>query len=99
MKINLLDVPKDYEGKDIVDSKKKTLTYRDIFSTALNSQLANEIMGAEEKAKIFQLSLKLYKDNEVDLTLDEKVLIKTRASKIWNPLVYGRICEILEEVN
>lgn len=98
MRINVLNVVKDYEGKDITEGPKKTpVTYRAIFSGALNSMEEREIIPAEQKAQIFALSLKLFKSKEVDLTVEERTLIKERTAKFYTPLVYGRVSEALEE--
>jgi hypothetical protein len=49
------------------------------------------------EAKFFQLSVKLYKDKEIDLTVDEAALIKERVRVTYGPLVYGRVCELLDK--
>lgn len=112
MRINVLNGIKDYEGtylKDrkvdsdggaIVEDGKVVLekqTIRSILITALNSAAQGEVLVAEDKAKIFALSSKLYGSKVVDLTLDEMVFIKDRVAKIFNsPLIYGRIQELFE---
>ena len=100
MKITTNQVLKDYEGKDIIEEsakgEKRTITIRDVFSVALNTQTKDEVITAEEKAKVFQISTKLYTGNEVDLTVDQLSLIKERVGKIYNPLVYGRVCELID---
>lgn len=103
MRIDTRQTLKDYEGNDIKETKVKNgvseetpLTIRDVISIALNSQFRDEVFTAEKKAQIFQLSLKIYKDNEVNLTAEEIVLIKEQVGKIYNPLVYGRVSEIID---
>ncbi len=96
MRIKVLETIKNYEGKDVLEGDKP-VTFRAIFSGALNSMEEREVIPAEQKAKIFQLSLKLFKGNEVDLTVEERTLIKERTAKFYTPLVSGRVSDILEE--
>ena|SRR6185436_12502090 len=95
MRINTTQVLKNYEGKEILEDDKP-ITLRDVFSIGLNSQLPDEKMTADQKAKIFQITTKLYTNNEVDLTVDQLALIKEQVGKVYNPLVYGRVCEIID---
>ena len=97
MRIKLNQTIKGYDNKELLDQDNKPSVLRDVFAIAINSQTRDEILTAEQKAKIYQLSVKLYSDNEVELTLDDRAFIKERAGKIWTPLIYGRICEILED--
>lgn len=87
---------KDYDGKDLVEGKTK-VTYRAVINAILNRAVQGEILTAEKQAKSFQITLKLFKDKEVDLTLDDRAFIKERLSNLNSPLLYGRISEILEE--
>jgi hypothetical protein len=72
---------------------------RNYLAVALNNaaQSENEIFTPEQKAKIYELTTKLYKRKEVDLTLDDRSFLKERVGKVYGPLIYGRICDILEE--
>jgi hypothetical protein len=69
--------------------------------TALNNKARTETdpTGAEESAKRYQLSTKLFAKNEVDVTLSERTLLLERIGALYGdvPLIYGRICDILEE--
>lgn len=96
MKLDINQKIKNYEGKDIVDESKKPLSLKTIFVTALNSQLKTEILTAENKSKIYQLSLKIYQSKEPDFTVDDLAFIKERVGKFYNPLVYGRVCDIID---
>jgi hypothetical protein len=93
----ILDYPKDGDPKP-VESPDGPLTFREVFNQALNSFTPNETIPAEKKSKMFQITLKLYAGNDVDLTVDEASLIKERVDVIYNsPLVYGRVCELLDK--
>lgn len=96
MKVNLLQLILDYEGKPVKDENGKEIELRAILSTALNSQLRDEILTAEDKNKIFQLSVKLWKDDEADFTVDDLAFMKERVGKIHTPLAFGRVAEIFE---
>jgi hypothetical protein len=76
-------------------------TLRSYLVTALNnkSRAETEPAGTEEAAKRYQLSTKLFAKNEVELTLTERTLLLERIGVLYGdvPLVYGRICDILEE--
>jgi hypothetical protein len=80
---------------------KEPETLRSYLVLALNNKARTETepLGAEEAAKRYQLSTKLYAKNEVDLTLNERTLLIERIGALYGdvPLVYGRICDILEE--
>jgi hypothetical protein len=76
-------------------------TLRSYLVTALNNKARTETdaTGVEEAARRYQLSTKLYAKNEVDVTLAERTLLLERIGALYGdvPLVYGRICDILEE--
>ena len=104
MRILVTESLKNYKGISVKQTNllgeelKDDLTYRDVFATALNGYARDEQPVAEVKAKAFQLSTKLYEKKEVDLTLDERALIKERVNKIYaSPLICGRVAELLEE--
>jgi hypothetical protein len=71
---------------------------RNYLALALNNtaQGENEVFTPEQKAKIYGLTTKLYSKKEVDLTLDDRAFLKERVGKVYGPLIYGRICEVLE---
>jgi hypothetical protein len=71
---------------------------RNYLALALNNtaQGENEVFTPEQKAKIYALTTKLYSKKEVDLTLDDRAFIKDRVGKLYGPLIYGRICDVLE---
>lgn len=100
MKINVKEVIKDYEEKDIFETGpegKKSITIRIVIVNSLNSIIPQEAMSADDKSKVFQLSMKMYTEDNPDFTVDELSFIKTRVGKIYNPLVYGRICQIFDK--
>jgi hypothetical protein len=76
-------------------------TLRSYLVIALNNKAQNEAeaTGAEELAKRYQLSTKLYAKNEVDLTHTECTLLEARVAGVFahSPLLVGRITDVLNE--
>jgi hypothetical protein len=76
-------------------------TLRSYLVISLNNkaQTETEPIGAEDAAKRYQLSTKLYAKNEVELTSKEVVLLLDRVGIIFvdSPLIRGRISDVLEE--
>lgn len=93
------------DGKPVTTDKEFTI--RDAFENAINSLKTDpttkqpELLTTEVRNKIYQINLKLYALNsshEADLSVTELAFIKDRADIGYanNPLVYGRICEVIE---
>lgn len=111
MRVNMNQSVLDYEGKPImvnktnpdgsavVDDNRRPVmvpeVLRTYLSTALNSSTPGETLTAEDKAKIYMLTSKLYAKTEVDLTDHDRGFIRERVGRVYGPLVYGRICEAL----
>lgn len=117
MRINVKQPILDYEGKPLKVNKMDesgsvvfdenrhpvmiSETARNYMAAALNNSIREEVFTAEQKAQAYQLTRKLYARNEVDLTPNERYLIKERIEKhTYPPLICGRIIDILfpEEV-
>ena len=63
----------------------------------LKANTETEPIGAEEAAKRYQLTTKLYAKNELDLTIAECALLQARIAAIYDsPLIVGRIGDMLE---
>jgi len=108
MKINLKQVLKDYEDKSLkmikAGKKDKDLTVRDALNSVINgvelgARGAPVPLTADLKGRIYHLSVKLWlAKKELQLSVESAAFIKDRAGKVANinPLVYGRICDLLE---
>ena len=108
MKINIKETLKDYRGKDlkIRDEKNKlvAITVRDALNLIINGAELNANgqampLTAEAKGRIYQLSIKLWgAKEEMKLSVESAAFIKERAGKVANisPLIYGRVCDLLE---
>lgn len=71
-------------------------TLRTYLVTALNNKANSETepLGAEEAAKRYQRSTKLYAKNEVDLTHAECTLLQERINAVYeSPLIQGRVAD------
>jgi len=82
-----------------ITGRFRSQTLRSYLVLALNnkSRTETEPIGAEEAAKRYQLSTKLYAKNEVELSSKEIVLLQDRIAAIYDsPLVVGRIGDMLE---
>ncbi len=91
------------DGSPVLDENHRQVqepeTLRGYLVFALNNKarIETEPLGAEEAAKRYQLSTKLYAKSEVDLTHAECALLLERIAAIYDsPLIVGRIGDILE---
>jgi len=107
MKVNVLQPLKDYQGKPLMEdsgeldkNKKpimKSILMRSIILSALNyTPKDGKQDSAEEKMATYQLSLKIWTSNEIDLTSEQISKIKANLAIMFAPLVAGQACMILE---
>lgn len=99
MKVNVLDTIKNYDGSDLVNSEGKAVTLRDVISQACNTVLPSEDLQAEEKTKLFQISMAVHNGEVVNLPVEQVATIKERIGRVYTPLVYGRASELLDGSN
>lgn len=82
------------EGKPFKDEKKE-LTYGDMFISLLSAPKEKD----EKKMDKYKLAIKCVAD-EADLDIDERKLLKDLAKDAFlSPVIYGRIHDLLEEVD
>lgn len=100
MRIKLKTPILDYEGKEIPakDDPTQSITYFDVFLNALNMGPQGEILTPEIKNKIYQISKKMYSSNEPHFTPEQLTIIKERVGKAYTPMVYGRVCDLIDGV-
>lgn len=98
MKINLKSIILDYEDKPLIEAgTNESLEYFDVFVKGLNANIHGEMLTAEKKNEIYQITKKLYANpKEVKLTVEQLALIKERVGKAYNPIVYGRVCDLID---
>lgn len=97
MKIDLSGNVLDLAGNPLIGDGKESLKLSAVAINALLAPPANRESQptGEQSLKRFTLAKKI-QQNEQEYTVDEAALIKQCASKIWAPLVYGRLCEAIE---
>jgi hypothetical protein len=109
MKLDMRTQIRDYEGnvvkfkEDPNDDKEelKVLDYRRAFSISLNTPSVKEDgqpeqLSAEQKARVYALSSRIFSKPKPNFSLEDLQFIKERAGKVCTPLLYGRICEIID---
>lgn len=100
MKIKINASVLDYEGKEIMAPGKegeKALTFFDVFINSLNGQTPNDApLTAEKKNQIYQISKKIYSSSEPNFTPEQLTVIKERVGKSYAPMVYGKVCEVID---
>ena len=107
MKLDVSQVLKGYDGKPIKKAgvseqglqvvTKEVLTLKDVISNALNAADDNKASSAEDKLKSFNISLATWSNKELDLPVEDVAFIKAKVLKIYNPLICGRVAEILDK--
>jgi len=103
MKIKVTSPVLNYDGKPITerDSEEKVVnvTWRSVISFALNAKAEKEsVISSEEKSQLYQLTNKIYAQNEPDLGATERAKIIEKINKIYDsPLICGRAKELLED--
>lgn len=96
MKINVLQPLNDYEGSPLMENKKPVLL-RSVIISALNyTQKDGKQPTADEKMELYQLSVKVWTMDEVELSAEQIAKIKTNTAEMFAPLVAGQACLILE---
>lgn len=93
MKLNVEQVIKDYEGNDLMEGKK-IVTIKHVIVTALNNMSEN--MSVDDKIRAFNISVRVTLGGEVELSLDDRKLIKDKMGKIYAPVIIGRVIPLLE---
>lgn len=100
MRIHVKQVITGYDGTPLQQPNNsgapEDYTIREAIVVALNNILPNEVLLAEDKARIFSITTKVYSKSEPDLTVDELAFIKDRAGKILMPVAYGRLLEMID---
>lgn len=97
MKVDVSKILKDYTGEPVKDQNGNPLTLKDVIGVALNNIGANDNPTPEEKAKMFELSVKLYSNNVIEVDAPDITLMNQQVAKLYNPLVMGRVMEALNQ--
>lgn len=85
------------EPKPLMYSPNTPLTFRKALSLCLNNWQANEALPTpEQKVMSFELSVRIARDDLVDLNIDELKYVKDRSAGYHTPLLDGRIRALLD---
>lgn len=97
MRLNHAATPLNYKGEPM-RSPDGDITFRDLVFGAINAEVQGFSPSPDEKARIFDISQRLYRDDddEIILTVEEAAFIKKYAGMGLSPLGYGRVCEWIE---
>lgn len=96
-----LDTPiLDIEGNPVRDGEEELTVRKCLVGSLLNSPDQHQVDGAE-KHKRFVLALRVqnHKDESINLTAEQIVLLKKVAGHSFSPLLVGRLYEVLEPDN
>ena len=96
MKVNVTKVIKDFNGNAIKDGEADVIA-RPLLVNALTllGQDDKELSG-DDRFKRYKLAIKITDNDEVDLTSEEVSHIKGIVGKMFQPLIVGRLFDILE---
>lgn len=94
---NVLTLDENPVRVDGGDGKVIDLTFKKVIvdSLLIMGQKDAEVSG-EEKLKRYKLAKTISQGGEVEVTTEEASLIKSQVNKVYSPLVYGRVHELIE---
>jgi len=79
--------------KDNVDGEAVDATLRMVLVNALLSPVQNE--KGMDKAKKYDLAMKIYQNAEIDVNEDDIKMLKGRVGDVFPPLITGQVYKIL----
>lgn len=98
MKVDVTQVFKTMDGQVMIENDGKgnavEATLRMAIVNAVLSPVERE--SGIEKAKKYDLAMRVYKEDEVDLKAEEITLIKERVGEVFPPLIVGQVFNLLE---
>jgi hypothetical protein len=96
MKINVSQPLNSYEGKPLVENEKPILL-RSVIINALNYTTKDtKPTTAEEKMGLYELSVKVFNEDEIELSSEQISMIKKNMAEMFSPVITGQACMILE---
>ena len=102
MKIDMTKTIKNLIGVDLENpesklKEKEPLTMRIVCTNSLLTPTQDDKnIDGNEKAKRFELAMRIYTEDEIDLNVDELKLLKDLIGRLYTPLVVGRAYQILD---
>jgi hypothetical protein len=87
----------DYDGQPVIDDvTKEPVTFRSLWSHALNRRQEGEALSVSEADRIYALCSKLYASSKVRLDVVQRKLIIDRTALFFSPLIVGRSRDLLD---
>lgn len=96
MKIHFDAVLHDLENKPLTNGEKEFTLGMALANALLASYPDEQNLPGSEKVKRFKLAEKAYAGGEQEVSVEDAALIKTLVAKAYNPLIVGRVYEIIE---
>ena len=98
MLIDPSQVLKNFDGSDLKDPKdgEKPIQLRHVLVNAFSFEDQELKSTAEQKMRAYILCTMLMGDKELDLKAEDTVFVKARLLKMYSPLIYGQVCEIID---
>ncbi len=102
MKIDMTKPIKNLIGVNLENpesklKKKEPFTMRIVCTNSLLTPTQDDKnIDGNEKARRFELAMRVYTEDEIDLNVDELKLIKDLIGRLYSPLVVGRAYQILD---
>ena len=98
MKIKVTDVLKQLDGTtpivNMVDGEAKDATIREAFVNAL--MIPVETDAGIKKVEKYDLAMRIYNTDEVELSVEEAATIKEVVGKAFAPIVVGQLFKLLD---
>lgn len=97
MKIHVERTLKTIDGEDLKREDGAILSVREVMLNSLLSPFPDERnLSGEDKVKRYSIAMRIHKESEPDLNVEELTLIKQLVGKLYFPLIVGQMWEILE---
>jgi len=97
MKLVVTQTLKQFDGtplKDMVNGEAVDATVRQAVVNALMAPVEGD--DGVAKVRKYELAMRVYKEEEVDLTVEEAAIIKTAVGKSFAPIVVGQLFNLLD---
>jgi len=98
MLVNVNQVLKTIDGQTMKDSDGTGNAIDATVKLAIVNAVLSPVQKENgiEKVRKFDLAQRIYKEDDVELTVEEISLIKERVGEVFPPLVTGQVWNILE---
>ena len=97
MKIETTQPLIGYDGKPLQNGSDGPLTLRSVCCAALTATYQDEPnLSGEEKVRRFELARLLYREEQLDMTIEDVALLRVLVAKGYGPIVVGPAWEALD---